>query len=170
MILDCTARAKDTPMNRRLSLLILVMLSGCSVSTEFKAAPAGQSDAVASTTVDPHAAEYSTWAARAENRYPTGATRGDSARLVVILKADTNLALYNVGREELKDAKVWINRRYVRPLESLPPGHGIVLPRGSFFNAFSVSLANDQSPIGTIEVQEGEEIYGVLGPVAEAVP
>lgn len=157
-------------MKRRLSLLIPVMLAGCSVSTSFEASPAGQSDAATSSTADPHAAEYSTWAARAENRYPANAAASDVIRLAVVLNANTNLELYNFGPQELKAAKVWINRRYVRPLESLAPGHGIVLPRGSFYNSYSVSLANDQSPVGTIEVQQGDQIYKVLGPVAEAVP
>ncbi len=156
-------------MNRRLPLLFVLMLVGCNVSTEFSASPAGQEGPSSSAGPDPRTSEYALWAARAENAYPRGVEPTEAMRLAVVVDRQTgDFKLYNFSAQGLKDAKVWINRQYARPLEALPSGHGIVLPRPTFHNAYSISLGKDQTPATKVEVQQGETLISVQGPAFEA--
>ena len=76
--------------------------------------------------------------------------------------------LYNFTGEPLRDVKIWVNEGYLAPLASLAPDQSATLRRGQFFNRHGVSLAQDRSPVTTVQVQTGvDSLYQLEGPVLE---
>ena len=176
MPIDASVRPseKDTLMDRLTSLLILLLLTGCRTGVEFRTYPVNQpaSNTASQTAPDTRANDFALWAARAENAYPRQAQAVAATDVAAVVDRDTgDIKLYNFSAQPLRDANVWINGQYGRPLdEVLPSNHGVTLQRGTFHNNYGISFGKDQSPATRIEVQKGNTLFRAQGPAIEAQP
>lgn len=76
----------------------------------------------------PAAAEWAT-------PYPVAPERLGTADIQVF-RLNTRLSLTNTTTRELPAGRLWLNRRFSRPVEALPPGASLDLPLTDFVDEF----------------------------------
>ena len=130
-----------------------VALSGCTRDGQFGVTPRTR---------------LATFAARAENAYPEQVKASSDLPIGVIIdKNDGVLHLFNFSDETVRDAKLWVNRDYVFQIHSLPAKDSVSVSRRHIYNSRGVPLSRAGSAISIVQLQRGDELFNLMGPVFE---
>ena len=145
-----------------LAAAALAMLTGCSTSAEFD--PGRMSSEDADPTMRTQMAAF---AARDENAYPSTQPSNDLRAAAVVDRENGIIRIYNFTREPITDAKVWVNQTYVVRVPNIPASDGFRISRSRFYNANGIPLSRSNSPVNTVQIERGERLYTLQGPVFE---
>ena len=114
-------------------------------------------------------ARLAAFAARDENAFPTTAPTSDDLRAAAIVdRTSGSLQVYNFTNQPITDAKVWVNGSYVYRIDRIPAMGSVTLNRGQFYNQRGNAFSRDKTPIKNVQLQRGEEVFNLQGPVYEA--
>ncbi|HEX2971712.1 MAG TPA: hypothetical protein VHP11_05235 [Tepidisphaeraceae bacterium] len=135
-----------------IALLGLAALVGCE-STMGPTANKGVSSTVLAATAG-------------QAQYPQNVQASSDVSLVALDKRSGNtITLINPTDQPMKDLKVWVNGSFVQPLDTLPAKSMVTLKRGDFYNSTGGTLSQTNATIDRIEVQSGDKLIHVQGPV-----
>jgi hypothetical protein len=140
------------------TLLAVGALAGCQAGASF--------DPNFSRGNDVNTERLAAYAAQAE--YPREAQASDELRAAALIDRDRGtIRILNFGDRPLNDAVVWVNGAFVHRVGSIPPTGSVTIPRASFYDARGNSLAKQQTSANRVQIQWGNELYNLLGPVYE---
>lgn len=79
-----------------------------------------------------------------------------------------DIRLMNYSDHAIDNVNVWVNGTWVRHLDNLPPKGSVTLSTSDFYNQNGRVLSESNFPLETarIEIQNGNNLYSVMGPVA----
>ena len=104
----------------------------------------------------------------AQQQYPREASASDDLRAAALINRDKNsIRILNFSDRPLNDAIVWVNGAFVHRVDAIPPNGSVTLPRASFYDATGRSLANQSTSANRVQIQWGDELYNLQGPVYE---
>ena len=104
----------------------------------------------------------------AQQQYPRDARASDDLRAAALIdREDNTLRILNFSDRPLNDAVVWVNGAFVHRVASVPPNGSVTIPRGQFYDANGRSLANQATSANRVQIQWGDELYNLQGPVYE---
>jgi hypothetical protein len=104
----------------------------------------------------------------AQQQYPRDATASDDLRAAALIDRDKNtIRILNFSDRPLNDAIVWVNGAFVHRIDAIPPNGSVTLPRAQFYDATGRSLANQSTSANRVQIQWGDELYNLQGPVYE---
>jgi hypothetical protein len=147
-------------LKQTLALIVVAALAGCQAGAEFNP-QLGKSD-----SSDSERTQLAAFAASAE--YPREAEASDNLRAAAVIDRKNNsIRIYNFSDRPLRDAHVWVNGAFVNKVDNIPPNGSIVIPRGDFYDATGRSLASQSTSASRVQIQWGNELYNLQGPVYE---
>ena len=104
----------------------------------------------------------------AQQQYPREARASDDLRAAALVNREKNtIRILNFSDRPLNDAVVWVNGSFVHRVDAIPPNGSVTLPRASFYDATGRSLANQSTSANRVQIQWGDELYNLQGPVYE---
>jgi hypothetical protein len=104
----------------------------------------------------------------AQQQYPRDATASDDLRAAALIDREKNtIRILNFSDRPLNDAVVWVNGAFVHRVETIPPNGSRTLSRAQFYDATGRSLAGQSTTANRVQIQWGEELYNLQGPVYE---
>jgi hypothetical protein len=99
-------------------------------------------------------------------QYPQNMQPSTDVPLVALDKRDgSSITLINPTDQPMTDLKIWVNGSYVQPLDTLPARGMVTLRRGDFYNANGGALSQAKVTVDRIDVQSGNKLIRVQGPV-----
>ena len=143
-------------------LAVLAALVGCQAGAEFNP-QFGKSDREAQQAQQTQLAAF---AASAE--YPRETQASDNLRAAAVINRENDtIRVYNFSDRPLRDAHVWVNGAYVHKVDNIPPNGSVTIRRANFYDSTGRSLASQSTSANRVQVQWGDELYNLQGPVYE---
>lgn len=102
----------------------------------------------------------------ASTSYP-GNARSEDPALGAIVQDNGNVRIVNFSNQSINDTNVWVNQEYVYRVPTLPAKSIITLQRNWFFNSQGRDLSSEKNNISLVQVQTGEKLITLQGPVRE---
>ena len=130
--------------------LVLVSLAGCQMVTS-------------------DAKERARLAAYAGNiTYPAGASVQTAQVGALISHDEKTLRVVNFSDKDMTNMDVWINRVYVRHVDSLAARSSVDLDLSRFYSKDGSYFGqNEQPKVELVQLESGGALYALLGPVRE---
>jgi hypothetical protein len=136
-----------------LALLATAALVGCENS-------AGQAVTPRSQT------ELAAYAASAQ--YPSQTLSNSTPQLGALVEGTGGaIKVINFSNQSFSNANIWVNQSYVYQASSIAPHSVVTLPRNLFYNRSGHTLANGNVAVSSVELQTGDQVHTLLGPVME---
>jgi hypothetical protein len=144
-----------------LALVLVSLLAGCQAGATFNPRMG--------RTAAPTSEERTRLAAFAASaQYPQQVQAQDNLRAAATVnREDGTIRILNFSDRPLRDATVWVNGSFVQRLDVVPPNGSVILDRGQFYDATGRSLADQRTTATRIQLQWGEELYNLMGPIVE---
>lgn len=99
-------------------------------------------------------------------QYPQNMQPTTDVPLVALDRRDgSSITLINPTDQPMTDLKIWVNGSFVQPLDTLPARSMVTLKRGDFYNSNGSALSQAKVTIDRIDVQTGNRLIRVQGPV-----
>ena len=134
--------------------------AGCSAGASFDP-KFGRND-----TTDAQRTQLAAFAA--QQQYPRDASASNDLRAAVLINRENNtLRILNFSDRPLNDAVVWVNGAFVHRVAAIPPNGSVTIPRDQFYDSNGRSLANQSTTANRVQVQLGDQLYNLQGPVYE---
>jgi hypothetical protein len=144
-----------------LVLAVAAALVGCEASARV----GGEEGA---RTTPTQATQLAAFAASPDNQFPSDAQASDDLRAAAIVSRDGGtIKIYNFTNDPIQNAKVWVNGEYVNQVSRIPAQGSTTLNRSQFYNKNGISLANNKVPVQRVQVQSGDTLSNLQGPVFE---
>lgn len=144
-----------------LTLAVAAALVGCEASARVGGNGGGSSSPAQAT-------QRAAFAASPDNQYPSDAQASDDLRAAAIVNREAGtIKIYNFTDDPLQNAKVWVNGEYVNQVNRIPANSSTTLNRSQFYNKNGTSLANNKVPVQRVQVQSGDTLSNLQGPVFE---
>ena len=106
----------------------------------------------------------------ANTNYPTEtkATWNNDWHVGAMTKG-SDVKFINYTDRPINNVNIWVNGTYVHSVESIAPRSSVTVPMANFFDKNGHVMSTDNTPMGTahFEIQSGNGLYSVMGPVAE---
>jgi hypothetical protein len=115
---------------------------------------------VASGKADPERAAFASTA-----HFPNDMRATDDLRATAMISRD-GVKIANATDREIKDAKVWVDGRYVSQVNSIP-AHSVVTVKSSEFSDKNGNLPTDTNAVKQVQLQTRDNLYNLQGPVFE---
>ena len=109
-------------------------------------------------------AKLAAYAAKTEYPRTAGVSRDLSAGAII---DGDRIRVVNFSSRRLEDVNIWINGGYVHHEASLPANGILNLPRSLFYNGSGVTLESQNVTITKVEVESGNTLYELWGPIRE---
>lgn len=104
----------------------------------------------------------------ANAQYPRDVQANRDMPLVALLNRDqTTIRLINPTDQSMQNVNVWINGEYVQQVDTIPAHSTTRLNATNFYGNNGRSLTTDKVNVSRIEVQTGNTLHAVNGPVLE---
>ena len=104
----------------------------------------------------------------AQQQYPRDINASDNLRAAALIDREKNtIRILNFSDRPLNDAVVWVNGAFVHRVASVPPNGSVTVSRSQFYDATGRSLINQSTSANRVQIQWGEELYNLQGPVYE---
>ena len=105
----------------------------------------------------------------AQQQYPRDASASDDLRAAALINREKNtIRVLNFSDRPLNDAVIWVNGSFVHRVErQIPPNGSVTIPRAQFYDATGRSLSNQSTSANRVQIQWGDELYNLQGPVME---
>jgi hypothetical protein len=111
-------------------------------------------------------AEMAAFAASSE--FPADAEASDDLRATALVnRNDRTIQIINSSNEAIRDARIWINGSFVGRLDNLPANGAVTLPMDMFYDRTGTRLSDVQAGANRVQLQAGDTLYNVQGPVFE---
>ena len=136
-------------------VLGVVCLAGCSSGSTQGRAASGDAGS-------PDRARLAAFAASTE--YPTKQAE-DSTMTVIVARDGSDIRILNPTNQPIVDSHVWVNGQFVRKVERIPANGTLELPKSLFFNSRGESLADLNTNVSRVQVEDDGKLLNVLGPV-----
>lgn len=101
----------------------------------------------------------------ASTPYPDKSASDDLKLSAMVDRNDKSIQLANYSDKTLTDAKVWVNQTYLYKVSAIPAHGYTTLSTADFYNGSGQLLSQLSNPINRVEVQTGDDLYSVMGPV-----
>jgi hypothetical protein len=104
----------------------------------------------------------------AQQQYPRDATASDDLRAAALIDREKGtIRILNFSDRPLNDAIVWVNGSFVNRVSAIPPNGSKTVSRADFYDATGRSLVNQSTSANRVQIQWGNELYNLQGPVYE---
>jgi hypothetical protein len=104
----------------------------------------------------------------AQQQFPRDARASDDLRAAALINREKNtIRILNFSDRPLNDAVVWVNGAFVHRVSTVPPNGSVSIPRAQFYDSTGRSLSNQATSANRVQIQWGEELYNLQGPVYE---
>jgi hypothetical protein len=146
-------------MFRVTSLLLgAALAAGCSTSAQVDNPFAGGGGG--------NEAEMAAFAASSE--FPADVEASDDLRATVLVnRNDRTIQVINASNQAIRDARIWINGSFVGRLDNLPANGAVTLPMDAFYDRTGTRLSDVQAGANRVQLQSGDTLYNLQGPVFE---
>jgi hypothetical protein len=125
-----------------------------------------RSPAVSSNSRADADARMAAWAATSD--YPSDAKASNDLKAMALVdRASNTIRILNASDRAMHDARVWVNGSFVGRLDNLPPNGSATLQGSNFFDRTGSRLSEMSSTIKSVQLQVGNDVYNVMGPVFE---
>jgi hypothetical protein len=112
--------------------------------------------------------QMAAFAASEDNAYPNQAKASDDLRVAAIVdREDGVVRVYNFTDERISNAKLWVNQQYVYRIPAISPNDSVKISRARLYNSRGASLSREKAPISNVQLQRGDELSNLMGPVFE---
>lgn len=140
------------------ALTLILVAAGCGGK---KAGATGDDTNLPSTPT-----ELAAYAGNA--RYPDTQPVLDQLRIAAIVSRDNRtIKLYNFGSENIRNVDVWVNGSYVKRIGGIAPQSRVTIDTTELYNGLGRTLARSGDEVSLVQLQKGNTLYNLLGPVAE---
>lgn len=143
---------RKTPM-----ALLLMILAGCSTSASIDSQLGQNGQPETRTQLAAHAATA---------QFPRDAKASDDLSIGAVADGDA-IKIHNYSDRPLRDVNVWVNGAFVRQVASIAPMSIVTIRRSEFYDATGRTLAGQQTTVTRVQIQAGDTLYNVQGPIRE---
>jgi hypothetical protein len=106
------------------------------------------------------------YAAFAASSKIPGAEASDELRATALIdREEKTIRVLNPTDRSIRNAKVWINRNFVTPVDNIPSHGSVTLRRDEFYNSSGLPLTKSDTTASVVQLEEGGKLYNLLGPV-----
>jgi hypothetical protein len=148
-------------LKQTLALVVVAALAGCQAGASFDP-QFGDSNKQSSE----QRTQLAAFAASTE--FPRDAQASDNLRAAAVInRQNSSIRIYNFSDRPLRDAHVWVNGAFVNRVDNIPPNGSVVIPRSNFYDATGRSLSTQSTSANRVQIQWGDELYNLQGPVYE---
>jgi hypothetical protein len=114
------------------------------------------------TKADPERAAFANTA-----HFPADMKASDELRATAIIDGSSNtIKIANPNAQEIRDAKIWIDGRYVVQVNSIPARGTVIINRADLSDR-NGNLPADLRNVGQVQLQTRDNLYNLQGPVYE---
>jgi hypothetical protein len=108
--------------------------------------------------------QYAAFAAKSQ--IPPEAS--DTLRATALVnRQDNTVRILNPTDRSIRNAKVWVNRNFVTPVDNIPSHGSTTLRRDEFYNSSGLPLTKSDTTASVVQLEEDGKLYDLLGPVFE---
>ena len=108
------------------------------------------------------------YAALAASSTMPAAEPSDELRATALIDREKNtIRVLNPTDRSIRNAKVWINRNFVTPVDNIPSHGSVTLRRDEFYNSSGLPLTKTDTTASIVQLEDGGKLYNLLGPVFE---
>ncbi len=114
-------------------------------------------------------AQLAAYAATTDYPTNTKATWNDNWHVGAMTKG-SDIRLVNYTDHPVSNANVWVNGTYVHNVATIPARGSVTVSASDFFDKNGHVMSTDSTPLNAtkIELQSGNSLYSVMGPVADS--
>ena len=143
---------------RTLTLLVMAALAGC--------AGKASDESSSNTSADgPSPTELAAYAGAA--RYPSEMKSKELRAHAVVDRENGIIKIYNLGNQNLRDVRVWVNKSFVKRIDGIAPQSSVTIRTDELYDGLGRTFASQDEEVAIVQLQTLDELYDLMGPTAK---